>query len=51
MLVFLLVQAVNVLNGDGLNIDGDERVIHRTATRVSLTCRLVTKVRKNLIKL
>ncbi|KAL8480897.1 hypothetical protein ACS0TY_027424 [Phlomoides rotata] len=47
-------EAVNVihsLNRDDLEIDGDERVIHRTTTRVSLTCRLVTKVRKNLIKL
>ncbi|KAL0460544.1 UNVERIFIED_CONTAM: Alpha-ketoglutarate-dependent dioxygenase alkB6 [Sesamum latifolium] len=38
----------------GLKIDeeaGDDNVIHRTGTRVSLTCRVVTKVHKHLIKL
>ncbi|KAL0390420.1 UNVERIFIED_CONTAM: Alpha-ketoglutarate-dependent dioxygenase alkB6 [Sesamum calycinum] len=58
-------EAVNVTNSlkseaqladmvSGLNIDGeagDDNVIHRTATRVSLTCRVVTKVHKHLIKL
>ncbi|XP_011089770.1 alpha-ketoglutarate-dependent dioxygenase alkB homolog 6 isoform X2 [Sesamum indicum] len=37
----------------GLKIDGEagDNVIHRTGTRVSLTCRVVTKVHKHLIKL
>ncbi|KAL7081604.1 hypothetical protein ACP275_14G049700 [Erythranthe tilingii] len=45
-------EAVNVTNG--LKVDGEtggDTVINRTGTRVSLTCRVVTKVRKNLIKL
>lgn len=53
-------EAVNVINGPnpgtlaGLRIDreaGAEKVIHRTSTRLSLTCRLVTKVHKHLIKI
>lgn len=57
---FLFIQAINVtrMNNDGedpgLRIDGEaggETVIHRTGTRISLTCRVVTKVRKHLIKL
>ncbi|KAL2942294.1 Alpha-ketoglutarate-dependent dioxygenase alkB-like protein 6 [Bienertia sinuspersici] len=30
---------------------GDGKILHRTTKRVSLTCRLVLKVRKNLIKI
>ncbi|KAH9733730.1 Fe2OG dioxygenase domain-containing protein [Citrus sinensis] len=30
---------------------GDPKVIHRTSTRISLTCRLVFKVHKNLFKI
>ncbi|XP_057781181.1 uncharacterized protein LOC130999614 isoform X2 [Salvia miltiorrhiza] len=52
-------EAVNAINGPshdaetlaGLKIDGGDRVVHRTTTRVSLTCRLVTKVHKHLIKI
>lgn len=29
----------------------DTKILHRTTKRVSLTCRLVLKVRKNLIKI
>ncbi|KAK6137808.1 hypothetical protein DH2020_028449 [Rehmannia glutinosa] len=44
--------AVNFTRGDEQSqTDGEDAVIHRTSTRVSLTCRLVTKVRKHLIKL
>ncbi|KAL4561025.1 hypothetical protein LXL04_033185 [Taraxacum kok-saghyz] len=32
------------------NDDGDLKVIHRSATRVSLTCRVVSKVHKNLFR-
>ncbi|KAI3461924.1 hypothetical protein Pfo_018587 [Paulownia fortunei] len=52
-------EAVNVTNGQGQTLSGSkvdgeaggDTVIHRTSTRVSLTCRLVTKVHKHLIKL
>ncbi|KAK6145010.1 hypothetical protein DH2020_021830 [Rehmannia glutinosa] len=45
-------EAVNFTRGDEQSqTDGEDAVIHRTSTRVSLTCRLVTKVRKHLIKL
>ncbi|KAG8371785.1 hypothetical protein BUALT_Bualt13G0124300 [Buddleja alternifolia] len=57
-------EAVNVTDGlksdgraqpvSGLKIyreGGGETAIHRTATRVSLTCRVVTRVHKHLIKL
>lgn len=35
---------------DAVN-SGDVKILHRTTNRVSLTCRLVLKVRKNLIKI
>ncbi|GAY61353.1 hypothetical protein CUMW_209310 [Citrus unshiu] len=38
-------KAVEVINR------GDPKVIHRTSTRISLTCRLVFKVHKNLFKI
>lgn len=60
----LFIQAVNVTDGlksdgraqpvSGLKIykeGGGDTAIHRTATRVSLTCRVVTRVHKHLIKL
>lgn len=59
-MILHFVQALNVINGPnpgtlaGLRIDreaGAEKVIHRTSTRLSLTCRLVTKVHKHLIKI
>lgn len=61
-MVLLLVQAVNATNGPshdagtltGLKNDGEDggdKVIHRTTRRISLTCRLVTKVHKHLIKI
>ncbi|CAO2836819.1 unnamed protein product [Amaranthus hypochondriacus] len=34
-----------------LSTTGDTKILHRTTKRVSLTCRLVLKVRKNLIKI
>ncbi|KAL3649356.1 hypothetical protein CASFOL_005759 [Castilleja foliolosa] len=43
-------QTVLGLKNNG-EADGYEAIIHRTRTRVSLTCRLVTKVHKHLIKL
>ncbi|KAL1540917.1 alpha-ketoglutarate-dependent dioxygenase alkB 6 [Salvia divinorum] len=55
-------EAVNATNGPshdagtltGLKNDGEDggdKVIHRTTRRISLTCRLVTKVHKHLIKI
>ncbi|KAL3850352.1 hypothetical protein ACJIZ3_012234 [Penstemon smallii] len=44
-------EAVNFTDGLKNGEDGGDTVIHRTTTRVSLTCRVVKKVHKNLIKL
>ncbi|XP_042017046.1 alpha-ketoglutarate-dependent dioxygenase alkB homolog 6 [Salvia splendens] len=55
-------ETVNATNGPshdagtltGLKNDGEDgggKVIHRTTRRISLTCRLVTKVHKHLIKI
>ncbi|CAH1441476.1 unnamed protein product [Lactuca virosa] len=44
-------QYEGVVNGSEVEMhDGDLKVIHRSATRVSLTCRVVSKVHKNLFK-
>lgn len=54
--VMTLVQVVNEAealaysSGDSRK-DGDNKILHRDQTRVSLTCRLVPKVHKNLFRL